>query len=697
PDEVREEIEETVLSADEVKVEVPDLTPDAELLDIPEWLLDLVDEEPGPSSEVETPEIKVDAEPADIPEWLSSPLDEFPDLPEPLATKVEISEGFIEPEFVGEVEEIEESVDLDADIQAPELIIDKKDDFEIEGKGLIDLDKTPEDEPLPEIDFEDADAAMAWLDALALEGAISDEALLTGTDELSLEIADSFDGESEKVVDDLDVEIPPVEPELTEELETTREVDPIPEPADFDLVPEIIVSGEFETIDEDALQEPDISDDSIGEPVEDSGFEDADDAIAWLEGLAAKQGVSEDELISRPEDRSETPPEWVQQEVSEEIHDEPEFPGEPTTQPEETTPVVEIPDWLQEAIESEDLGDQVTPESELEILQDTDEVKISAELPDFLVETLGSDIEEAIQYSDDEKTSFETDDEDSPGLEITEVEEIETQPTSEEIPEWIQETKEIEPSLMEIEIEPETEIDEVEDVEPLELVSEAEPSPEDDQVITKDDMEDVPTETLSDDRELLDESYEWLPVDPEDLEAESKVRLEINEASLNQLERLLPLGFQGAQSIVVYREENGPFDQLDDLLNVPGITEETIDAIRPEVTVTPTSPEIPKITTGVLDLVSEVVPVDKYHAIHLEAASDIARGNTNAGIKKYSNIIKKGKRLKEVIEDLNKVLSSDIPNEVCVDVLQLLGDAYLKDDSLQEALDAYTKAEELLR
>jgi cytochrome c-type biogenesis protein CcmH/NrfG len=34
---------------------------------------------------------------------------------------------------------------------------------------------------------------------------------------------------------------------------------------------------------------------------------------------------------------------------------------------------------------------------------------------------------------------------------------------------------------------------------------------------------------------------------------------------------------------------------------------------------------------------------------------------------------------------------------VCVDVLQLLGDAYLKDDSLQEALDAYTKAEELLR
>ena len=40
----------------------------------------------------------------------------------------------------------------------------------------------------------------------------------------------------------------------------------------------------------------------------DLDFEDADAAMAWLEGLTAKQGVSEDELLSNPERRhSETP------------------------------------------------------------------------------------------------------------------------------------------------------------------------------------------------------------------------------------------------------------------------------------------------------------------------------------------------------------------------------------------------------
>jgi competence ComEA-like helix-hairpin-helix protein len=652
PVEIREEMEETVLSADDVTPDIPEITPDAEPLDIPEWLLDLVDEEPVPSTEVETPEIIADEEPADIPEWLSSPLDESPDIPEPIVPEDEVLEGKIELEVSGEVEEVA-----------------------LEGESSS------------EIEFEDADAAMAWLETLALGGDISDEALLTGTDELSQEIAESIDEEVEKVIDDSDVEIPIAEPEivesvsrpeLTEELEIPKDLETTPELDDIDLVPEIIVSGEFETIDEDALQEAEISDDIIGEPDEDFGFEDADDAIAWLEGLAAKQGVSEDELISRPEDRSETPPEWVQQEVIEEIHEEPEVPGEPATQFEETTPVVEIPDWLQDAIESEELGDQVTPESDLEALQDTDGVKISAELPEFLIEALGTDIEDEILFSDDDITSYETAGKDSPWLEITEAEDIE-------------------PILMEVEIEGEPEVDEVDVVEPIEKVTEAVIATDDDQAISDDEMEDVPTEILPDDLEQLDESYEWLPADTEDMEAESKVQLELNEASLNQLERLLSLGFQGAQAIIVYREENGPFEQLDDLLKVPGITEEIIEAIRPEVTITPISPEISKVTTGVFDQVSEVEPVDKYHAIQLDAASDITQGNTNVGIKKYSGLIKKGQRLKEVIQDLNKVLSRDIPNEVCVDVLQLLGDAYLKDDSLQEALDAYTKAEELLR
>ena len=34
-------------------------------------------------------------------------------------------------------------------------------------------------------------------------------------------------------------------------------------------------------------------------------------ALAWLEGLAAKQGADEESLFVKPEDRTETPPAWI--------------------------------------------------------------------------------------------------------------------------------------------------------------------------------------------------------------------------------------------------------------------------------------------------------------------------------------------------------------------------------------------------
>ena len=35
--------------------------------------------------------------------------------------------------------------------------------------------------------------------------------------------------------------------------------------------------------------------------------------MLWLEGLAAKQGAKAEELITNPNERTETPPEWVEQ------------------------------------------------------------------------------------------------------------------------------------------------------------------------------------------------------------------------------------------------------------------------------------------------------------------------------------------------------------------------------------------------
>jgi cytochrome c-type biogenesis protein CcmH/NrfG len=63
-------------------------------------------------------------------------------------------------------------------------------------------------------------------------------------------------------------------------------------------------------------------------------------------------------------------------------------------------------------------------------------------------------------------------------------------------------------------------------------------------------------------------------------------------------------------------------------------------------------------------------------------------------MKEYAKLIKKGRLLEEVIHDLREAIYR-FPVDIIV--WQSLGDAYMRANRLQDALDAYTKAEELLR
>jgi tetratricopeptide (TPR) repeat protein len=76
------------------------------------------------------------------------------------------------------------------------------------------------------------------------------------------------------------------------------------------------------------------------------------------------------------------------------------------------------------------------------------------------------------------------------------------------------------------------------------------------------------------------------------------------------------------------------------------------------------------------------------------AQNELTRGNIPGAIDSYGKLIKKGKLLDEIIFDLREALYR-YPVEVAI--LQALGDAYMRANRLQEALDSYTKAEELLR
>ncbi|MFO3797288.1 MAG: hypothetical protein ACK8QZ_08400, partial [Anaerolineales bacterium] len=81
--------------------------------------------------------------------------------------------------------------------------------------------------------------------------------------------------------------------------------------------------------------------------------------------------------------------------------------------------------------------------------------------------------------------------------------------------------------------------------------------------------------------------------------------------------------------------------------------------------------------------------------LHLaQAQMALERGDIRQAVEHYSRLIRKGRLLDEVIFDLREALY-----RYPVDVLlwQTLGDAYLRANRLREALDAYTKAGQLLR
>lgn len=66
--------------------------------------------------------------------------------------------------------------------------------------------------------------------------------------------------------------------------------------------------------------------------------------------------------------------------------------------------------------------------------------------------------------------------------------------------------------------------------------------------------------------------------------------LDLNSATVEQLQRLPTVGPVAAQSIVRFREKSGPFRKVEDLLAVPGFTKKRLAKIRPYLTVVPPTP-----------------------------------------------------------------------------------------------------------
>ena len=76
-----------------------------------------------------------------------------------------------------------------------------------------------------------------------------------------------------------------------------------------------------------------------------------------------------------------------------------------------------------------------------------------------------------------------------------------------------------------------------------------------------------------------------LYIDESPFEQPQKTKININTASDEELQTLYGIGPVKAQAIIDYRNENGFFHTVEELINVPGIGPKTLEKIRDQITV----------------------------------------------------------------------------------------------------------------
>jgi len=729
--------------------------------DIPDWLKSVEEpaEDEAPTIVAEEPEPQVEAPATPVPDWLET-LDESETAatpeepaPEPVSTEAE-SEPAI-PDWLDDlagatlVEEADEAV-----TQAQPQATEAPDWLSEISEETVEPDAEPEFKPTPE--------SMRTAAANALEADDEDEISLPSFEETQPETepeqefpewlstpddsaADIKTGPTatkEPPIDEAKsdeafpewLESPdedkPIETKEPPEVAQAPEPDPVSTPAPDDDTPDWLRD----------IAPDDTIEDQKTVPLPDTEFEDADAAMAWLEGLAAKQGVSEEELLSSPEERPEAPPDWMKDTEPEPVKsaEEPPTPepvvaetepvvgetepvvGETEPVVGETEPVVgevtpeDIPEWLQDsAFASADADTIITQPAETaeesqpdahaedaKWLEDSEEIAVPAgdEMPDWLKDTLEEEVPAVPEAPAEEPIQAAVEESDALPDWLKDV------PPEGEEPEdatWIREFGKEVPSFETVDSEAPT-------VDEPDTVPEGAETPEEPLPGWLQGFDDQPEPAGVVDQ-ATDEEYAWRPSEAQQPSEPSreKEKIDLNQASLVELERLPGMGFRRAQAIFSHREEHGAFSKLDDLL-VLGIEAETIAGIKDLVEVKP----VPKVAEPapadeVLAEPAETVPTpvelptiapgdaeDEHHAAQIEAQSKLSQGDISGAMDVYDQLIKKGKRIDEIITDLeavNQVKTND------PEILQALGDAYTRADRLQAALDTYSKVEQLLQ
>jgi len=496
------------------------------------------------------------------------------------------------------------------------------------------------------------DDAMAWLESLAAKQGAKEEELLTKPENRSEEMPDWLRAADKKPSTSVNPEPPP-------ELKEILPLEPLIPPA-----------GEFE------VHEPAPAEElmPLTAPAEETTqpVKIEDDTVTWLEGVIAEQGTKEEDLLTKPENRSEEMPDWLRP-----ADEQPSPSTTPKPSPEQ----------------KEDLSSE--PLTPLARESATHKPTSQEEHPHLIYRIDGTT--QPFDINDDMKAKLEslsTKEETTPEENLTNPDEHQ-----ETTPEWIQKTIQ-EPTLPEKPLTPETPQEDVSitswlskiDVE--EALSKDQPTPEMIQptAVPTNDLPDwlkeldkplVPEETLKPAEDLPD----WLrqPVQSADLEKSAKpeAKLESETDMSAWIDETIPASGPPTPTTP---GEWVPMDEKPALGPEPEpIAEPASVAGEP-----PIQPQIPR-GTGML----ASVPVrDKDTELLAVAQAALDANQLNEAMQAYSKLIKKNRLLDEVIHDLREAIYR-FPVDIIV--WQTLGDAYMRANRLQDALDAYTKAEELLR
>jgi uncharacterized protein Smg (DUF494 family) len=379
---------------------------------------------------------------------------------------------------------------------------------------------------------------------------------------------------------------------------------------------------------------------SIDQPMGKSEQE-IDDSLAWLENLAAKQGATEG-LLVKPEDRLDKEPDWVTQTKS--LIDEPIEPELVMDDQEPSVPSDDMPTWLR-GLDKTTTG---LPEEEAAPAHDMTGMWFKKlDEPEPAPPVSSEPVDDLPAWLHDEPTVEEK----FPLGESETPEKI-----SDSMFSWLDDPKE-KPAIPPVQSESFAEDGAPEWLKDFE--EEAKPS----QIATSDEL---PAWLRDETGEVLAEpvkieptrAADWKPTDkqPEEQLPKPEVKIE-SPASMPGREKPAP----------VKRSTSKPVEA------------KTATPVEPY-----NEPVAPRSGTPSM-------PVDP---ILDSARTELSRSNLPAALDIYGKLIKKGRFLDEVVYDLREALYR-FPVEVSI--WQSLGDAYMRANRLQDALDAYTKAEELLR